>query len=280
MNHLYLYRPTWLWLAGRNTLSGSTKALASPQRHSGEHSCWQRCSHVVAAGGLPLTHAQPHHTPCQGPKGRRPPQATSPHIMVPGKDQFGSPGCGSASCALSTRGVWRRGFSVTLPWLLQAREAQSTGHCTYQPSQAPGVGTISLKLRGKHSVEVFREQQKYQQDAAPKGGKEHSPEGPQLLPPKHRSGSLRTGCKQQPERFSQCCWHLSTRGGARSRGTSGEPPGEPLGSSAQLRAAASQAFPPALSEAEELPAAGVSCGPQDHNFATHKHGCDLPWAAF
>lgn len=148
MNHLYLYRPTWLWLAGRNTLSGSTKALASPQRHSGEHSCWQRCSHVVAAGGLPLTRAQPHHTPCRGPKGRRPPQATSPHIMVPGKDQFGSPGCGSASCALSTRGVWRRGFSVTTA--LVAAGQRGAKH------RALHVSALTGTRGGHHQLEVER----------------------------------------------------------------------------------------------------------------------------
>lgn len=41
---------------------------------------------------------------------------------------------------------------------------------------------------------------------------QHSPAGPRLLPPKHCSGSLGTGCEEQPECFSQCHWHLCTQG--------------------------------------------------------------------
>lgn len=141
--------------------------------------------------------------------------------MGAGRDQFGSPGCSSASCALSTRRVWRRGFSETTALVAagQRHKAQGTAHIGLHRHQGH---------RGRHhQLEAEREAlsgNKSLGSSRSISRMQHSPAGPQLLPPKHCSGSLGTGCEEQPECFSRCHWHLCTQGqGKEQRDQQGAP---------------------------------------------------------
>lgn len=94
------------------------------------------CSRVVAAGGLPLTRAQPAR-PCARGQREDCPHEPHPHTLWD-QGEISSVHLAAALPLvpfLHTE-CGEGAFRKPLPWLLQAREAQSAGHRTYWSSQA------------------------------------------------------------------------------------------------------------------------------------------------